>query len=805
MTTQFQWIPFYEALADKLLEYKDDRQSLMDIMKSLYKEERLLNYLNFERQDWWDANNNEIDPFSIFGSFNRGLTKGNRIHLASRYAEKFAIKEAVPESFEGVPILNNMNSFYANKDSVMWDLFVEAMASSRKQKVTDSFKEKFDSALSTKGNGVSSLTMGLYWISPNFFINLDQTNKQFLEANYAITWKVKGFDSDVYSKILKTVKERIPNLTIPELSHQAWIADEEPSESTDAIEEDLIKEESTMPDYSPGLTVEDWVELLKDPTVFNQQSLEIMKRMKDIGGKASCVQLANKYGKSMNFYNTNSSALGKRIYEKTHCEVRIEYGKKRWWPILYTGVDASKEEEGSFIWFLRDELDEALDRVDLSQIELYTDDKLAQNSMNYWWVNASPKVWSFSSINVGETIEYTLHTDNGGKRRVHQNFLDAKVGDMVICYETNPEKKIVALGEIAQEQDGEKIVIRKTETLVNPIEYQALINLEELEDLEFFKNRNGTFFKVTPDQFAFIIDFIREENPKVSKSDLIEPYTKQDFLGDVYLTEEKYDTIISLFKHKKNIILEGAPGVGKTYAAKRIAWSMMGEKDHSRIEMVQFHQNYSYEDFIMGYKPYEDSFQLQDGVFVNFCRKAANNPEEDFFLIIDEINRGNMSKIFGELLMLIENDYRGEKLRLPYNGQLFSVPDNLYIIGMMNTADRSLAMIDYALRRRFSFVEMEPGFKSEGYQAYQASLANERFNSVMTTIQVLNSEIEEDSTLGKGFCIGHSYFTGQRMYTDEWMKRVIQYDILPMLKEYWFDEEDKVRYWENSLRGIFHD
>ena len=269
------------------------------------------------------------------------------------------------------------------------------------------------------------------------------------------------------------------------------------------------------------------------------------------------------------------------------------------------------------------------------------------------------------------------------------------------------------------------------------------------------------------------------------------------------MTESKYDTLVAVLKNKKNIILQGAPGVGKTFAAKRLAYSIMGEKDESRIEFVQFHQNYSYEDFMMGYKPVNDGFELKYGIFYRFCQKAANQPDKDFFFIIDEINRGNMSKIFGELLMLIERDYRGTKATLAYNGMIFSVPKNLYIIGMMNTADRSLAMIDYALRRRFSFFDIEPGFDSAGFMKYQQGLNNETFSLLVSKIKELNKEIALDKSLGKGFCIGHSYFCGQTDCTDEWMLAIVDYDILPMLREYWFDDMNKLQRWENILRGVF--
>ncbi|SUP41733.1 AAA family ATPase [Veillonella criceti] len=415
-------------------------------------------------------------------------------------------------------------------------------------------------------------------------------------------------------------------------------------------------------DYTPALSVDDWEELLNDEGIFTTSSLEIMKRMLDYGGKATCKQLSKKYGESTNFYNTGSSSLAKRIAQKTGCHVLLrEDGSSKWWPILYIGKEAKKDEEGSFVWKLRDELAEALKRIDFKDVDLYANN--------------------------------------------------------VSC---------------------------------------------------------------------------------ITK----ETYSKQNFLNDVYMTEAKYDRLVAVLKRKKNIILQGAPGVGKTFTANRLAYSIMGEIDDERIEFIQFHQNYSYEDFMMGYRPVENGFELKYGIFYRFCQKAANQPDKDYFFIIDEINRGNMSKIFGELLMLIEADYRGKAVTLAYNGMSFSIPKRLHIIGMMNTADRSLAMIDYALRRRFSFFTMEPGFDSEGFTNYQKRLSNTTFDSLIESIKVLNQEIAEDRSLGSGFCIGHSYFCNESKCSIQWMKDVIDFDILPMLNEYWFDEPAKLKRWENILYGI---
>ncbi len=286
---------------------------------------------------------------------------------------------------------------------------------------------------------------------------------------------------------------------------------------------------------------------------------------------------------------------------------------------------------------------------------------------------------------------------------------------------------------------------------------------------------------------------------------LLEVYTKKEFLEEVFMTAERYDTLVQVLFNKKNIILQGAPGVGKTFIAKRLAYSIMGVKDESHIEFIQFHQNYCYEDFIMGYKPQGDSFELKKGIFYQFCKKAESDPEQNYFFLIDEINRGNMSKIFGELLMLIEKDYRGTSMTLAYDGQPFSVPKNLYIIGMMNTADRSLAMIDYALRRRFSFFEIEPAFTSDGFMNYVKSFENETFLLLIEKIKKLNVEIKNDSALGSGFQIGHSYFCGQDKCTTEWLQMIVNYDIIPLLKEYWFDEPKKISKWMSELEEVWHE
>jgi hypothetical protein len=698
------------------------------------------------------------------------------------------------------------------------------------------------------------------------------------------------------------------------------------------------------------LSVEDWYNLLNNPYVFNESALKIMKRIKDFASDVSCYQLSVKYGESEVYYISEAGYLARHIAETLDLDINPQTDDiKQLLSIIYEENPSSQNENKSFICKLKRNLNDALDKVDLSNVQLYEDmnpaiwkvnhsledfsqqdlddfeykkrivvnstlkpigtsplsqgdnfilaakqgdyfylcnddkvrligqfttnkaskclkmgndwyqrdyieiatikanntytsikkwwtpnissnfikvpdldialfqdlilkpyfdlsiEELFKNNIkdpSYWLINANPSFWTFDDMNIGEERTISLYNDNGNKRKIFQNFLDAKAGDIIICYEGSPSKQIVAMAEITKETDGHNLYFQKVESLNNAIDFITLKGHEELRNMEFFTNPLGILFKLNQLEFDCILDLIREANP-LEKTNGVELYDKEKFLHEVFMRKERLDTLISLLKHKKNIIIQGASGVGKTFTAKRLAYTIIGKKDDSHVELIQFHANYSYEDFILNFRPQEDGKELIKGIFYRFCQKAGNNPEEPYFFIIDDINRGNLRKIFGEVCLLMEKDYRGTKATLAYSGMPFSIPQNIYIIGMMNTADKAVAKIDYTLRRRFSFFDMYPAFESKGFKDYQSSLNNSTLDKLIDKIKDLNAEIEEDPNLGEGYCIGHSYFTSQKECSVDWLKEVVEFDLIPLLSEYWNNDIQKLSLWEKELMSIF--
>lgn len=702
----YSWVKFYSELADALLKYKNNRSELMVLLKEIFNNANI----NFPFKEKGTDVYEDICPFTIFGSFNKKLTVENRKTMLREFAKSFNISADVPNKFDGIPVLMNLSAwFFAYKNNRgikdidnLWNLFECALAyaDDPSDSTRTNFIEIYDVVLNQKMIKWN-ITMGLYWVRPYTFINLDSTNRNFIANQnntglefselFSIVERTGVPDGESYLRMCEEAKKMFVENNykfhnFPELSYCAWKnANEISNESLTKIDSNV--KETNYWIYSPGDNACMW-------ETFSSEGIMAVDRF-----SVNC---------SLNEFNS------------------------------------------------KEEIKEYLKKV---------------HNPDYTYKNNALCLWEFShKINVGDIIfvKQGMHKIIGKGIVTSEYIFDSE-------RESYRHIRKVDWQNIGEWEHPGKAVVK---TLTNITAYSDYV--QELLSL-----------------------FVNEDDVTTSEEKEIEYpiYTKDDFLDEVFMDEQQYNTLVELIDAKYNVILQGAPGVGKTFAAKRLAYSIMGEKDTSRVQMIQFHQSYSYEDFIQGYRPNESGFKLESGTFYKFCKMAEADDERLYFFIIDEINRGNLSKIFGELLMLIEKDKREEKINLLYANEKFSIPKNIRIIGMMNTADRSLAMMDYALRRRFAFFDFSPAFDNDGFKQYIANKNNQKLDQLVKVTESLNNCISLDESLGDGFRIGHSYFCTEEEITDNWLKSIIEYEIIPLIKEYWFDEPTKVRDWSANLRG----
>ena len=709
------WVEFYTELATKLLPYANDRKTLIEAILQIYATLSM----KLPKLDSGDMPT-DIDPFTVFGLFNKGISDSNRIAVLNAFAKAFEISAKTPEHFDGVPVLNNMNAAFVwlsddpgngvHDIDNLWILFGTALAYADDQSPNNrsTFIAAFDRVKDLKGIRWK-LTMGLYWVRPLSYLNMDARNRLFLVNPKNITQDcisaIKGLSAlptgVAYLTICEAVGEALKNgnysyANFPELSYIAW--------------------------------------------------------------KVSKLVMPTKTDEDGHIHPMPGAALADENIEQV-----------RYW--LYApGSGAAKWDE-----FYRDGI-MAIGWDYLGDLRAYA----SKSDMKRKMQEVENSELSFS-MSAHATWQFAN---------------EMKLGDVVFA----KKGKYLVVGRGIVTSDYEFDETRGEYTHIRSVNWThrgewshpgdaVTKTLTDITPYTSYVEQLNTLFC----DGSYVID-----PPPING---LPPYTKQDFLRDVYVDEITYDTLVNLLKRKKNLILQGAPGVGKTFAAKRLAYSMMGVKDPERVVMIQFHQSYTYEDFIMGFRPTETGFELKKGAFYHFCKKAEVESDNAYFFIIDEINRGNLSKIFGELFMLIESDKRGIGLQLLYADEVFSIPENVYIIGMMNTADRSLAMLDYALRRRFAFYELQPSFASDGFRQYRKALASPIFDRLIERIEALNEEISSDESLGEHFCIGHSYFCGLKEVSDDILRHIVEFEIIPLLREYWFDEPQKVKSWAQTLRS----
>ena len=633
---QFDWTSFYHEFAQKLVAYKDNRPLLIEKVKDIYE-------LSGISMPTLEKDNNlvDIDPFTVFGLFNKNLRVENRIKILNAIVKLFGLGSKTPNSFDGIPVLNNQNSTYyqfideRSDDDIedLWSLFLAALEFDKK-KTTDN-KDKvshyFDIVNNKKGNGNSKTTIGLYWIAPDSFLNLDSRNQWYI------------FESGKFP---------------PEISN-------------------------SLPSIDSKITAAKYFQIVETINFYFNSTEAKFRNFKELSFEAW------KYSEEVNKKNQEL-----KMVAESSALMDDENETIRYW-VYAPG-------EGSYMWedfYKRGVMAIGWNEIgDLSLFKNKSEIKEAMKKIygpNLSYQNATHATWQFVN--------------------------EMKVGDIIFVKKGRSQLigRGIVTSDYFYDSEAEEYNHIRTVNWTHHGEwpYPGKAAMKTLTDVTPYIDVVEKLKNIFDDDTSGDVE-------EVEKS--YSSYTKEDFLNDVFMSEEEYERLRSVLVFKKNIILQGAPGVGKTYTAKRLAYSLIGEKNVERVKMVQFHQSYSYEDFIMGFRPSDIGFELRKGTFYNFCKRAELDAVNDYFFIIDEINRGNLSKIFGELFMLLENDKRGASLQLVYSDEKFFIPDNLYIIGMMNTADRSLAMLDYALRRRFAFFDLKPGFETDGFKNYQLTINNSK-------------------------------------------------------------------------------
>ncbi len=825
---QFEWINYYSEFATKLLSFKNDRKTLIEKINAAYAAIDM-KVPKLESGDEII----DIDPFTIFGLFNKGITNANRVAIIGSIAKEFEITAKVPDNFDGIPVLNNLKAtFYGFKgdrrdediDNI-WNVFEAALALADND--TEANRAEFIKWYDLVHDQLCirwNLTMGLYWVRPYCFINLDSRNRWYLT-------NVENMPTD-FVEAVKSKINKLPSAAdylfikdscmtalnegsyeyknYPELSYFAWMISEQVNQEKAAATGKKASKAAFLSWFKP------LIQALRDlggsatPADARKKIIENEKLSDEEVNATRGKNNVNKFENEVAFarnYLVSAGYIDKSVYgvwTLTEAGKTVDMTEELALDIFKKGVSENKNKRDSGSSALAD------DDVDTVHYWIYSPGENSSMWSEFYKAGIMAIGWgeigdlkAFDSkdamkAKMKEVIDPSLSYKNAA-HATWQFANEMKVGDIIFVkkgmYQLFGRGVVASDYEYDDERTDEYANYRKVNWTHNgewPHPGQAV--MKTLTDItaytEYVEKLNALFENEAEDD----VEEATKNYPV---------YTAEDFLDEVFMPEEEYSRLVGILKTKKNIILQGAPGVGKTFAAKRLAYSVMGVKDIERVMMIQFHQSYSYEDFIMGFRPSTAGFKLKKGAFYNFCKKAEIDSDNDYFFIIDEINRGNLSKIFGELFMLIENDKRGISLQLLYSDEKFAVPKNVYIIGMMNTADRSLAMLDYALRRRFAFFEIKPGFETDGFREYRMAIDNEKFNKLINCVENLNNAISADESLGDGFCIGHSYFCNLSADSidDQSLSGIVEYELIPLLKEYWFDEPLKVKDWSNNLRS----
>ena len=773
---RFKWTKFYEEFADKLIDHKDRRKELVSFISKL-ADKFNLSYIKNNQLD-------DICPFTVFGLFNRGMKDENREAIARDLADYLVMKEAVPKDFSGVPTLNNQQSWFFGFEhkrqpsdiDTLWDFFAVALqfSDSDNPDAGDEFSSIYDQVAGQYGVGWN-LTMGLYWMRPWNYVTLDGNSQLYISNRLMVDIGKNGpkgrCNSKDYLKVLDELKLRFeedtyPVHSFPELSLAAL----QNSQGSTIFEQQVEKFKLAFPDF---------------------------RDFHDSG---------NRYQEIERGYKAEAIEQFRALSEKLtpNCDNAIE--------ILLQTIELAN----FFNWRDKQHIQGLCHSEDFARgiVELYRaarDKQFNQKSFeaissNLLKARINDEREKDSKLAANMFLQLIVFIPFFFEPKKYFAMKSSYMKRLMLMYGVNSFKKgsYINYGEFEQIQRfGQKI-----RALLDKYKPQDYIDVQSF--LWIAENFTEYVDEIDIDDDSEDED-ITYHSAEVASPTPIELYTIDDILQEGFVDREFIENIITQLRRKKNIILQGPPGTGKTWLAKKLGYALMGQKNDSCLRAVQFHPNLSYEDFVRGWRPSgEGKLTLVDGPFLEMVDAAKKDASIEHVIVIEEINRGNPAQIFGEMLTLLEDNKRtpNEALELSYRKDEFErihIPANLYVIGTMNIADRSLALVDLALRRRFAFFSLQPTFgeKWRDWVHAQAGIDIEFLRLIGQRLDSLNEYIAKDRNLGSQFKIGHSYVTpssGDRIEdVAAWFLGIVETEIGPLLEEYFFDDIGRVDKLKDTL------
>lgn len=812
METRFTWISFYKELADRLLSYKDDRKAMISKVRQAHE----LQGMNFPKVESDNGNIPDMDPFTVFALFNRGSLKDEtRKAICTGYRTVFDIQSELPDDFTGIPVHNySRYCFYAflgdekrNNDcfEILWKLFEEAIRYAENPENEAVFIEWFNKAWKLPEIALSKLTMALYHVRPDTFVGLDENNKLFIRKKLNRDAVKEIRDGDSYLRFCGEIRDFIAAdkklYSISEFSAAAY---------------DDNKWFPRPEIYQPEITVEKWVEILKNGQICSEATMQLLYGIIELGGVASCTQLAEKYGGTAAQYNSRGTQFARNCAKYTGCPLyKDKKGEEPYWPIPFIGKYSTGGKNGYFIWKLRDELMEALKYMNQQEGNNGQEPKMGTGT------DISRNTILFGPPGTGKTYHTVVYAVAIIEKKRLDEIAKEPYSEVMERYRHYKEEGFVEFTTFHQSYGYEEFIEGIKPVMQDSDEDSGEIGYEIAPGIfrSFCEEAGMPISKDTERDWGL------NDNPavwKVSLGGAGDNSIRQDCMNNErirvgYDFGDNDKDIADAIESKK----PGYKVINAFINKMRIGDIVLSCFDSKQIDAIGvITGDYDRRDEYMEYKWQRDVKWIVKGIREDIVKMngaamtlptvyqmglsvadvmkivdkhntgATKKNDRNYVFIVDEINRGNISKIFGELITLIEPSKRIGKeeaasVILPYSRKPFGVPDNVYLIGTMNTADRSIALMDTALRRRFRFCEMMPDPAVLGGITVEGLSVSNMLSSMNRKISVL---FDREHT------IGHAYFMPLKdTPTLDKLSEIFRNSIIPLLQEYFYDDYEKIR------------